>query len=415
MSERIHFTHERLDALDPAPAGKRVWYRDDRVLGLALMVTDKGAKTFYSVRWHPTKGKTEHFRLGRYPDLTVARARELAGKDRAAVADGKDPVRDRREARREYQDGITVRELADAFLELHAKVKKRSWRQDYRRIKGQIIPAWGFRKADEIRRRDVIALLDAIVARGAEVEANRTLALVRKLFNWANERDLLEGNPCLGVRAPGEETARERVLSDDEIRAVWNGCARLSPAMCAIFRLRLVTAQRGAEIAAMAWEHVDLKEATWWIPPEAHKGKRGHLVPLSPMATEILQGIKQSGPWVFAGRGNGSHVVALGKAGDDLVAASGVEFHPHDLRRTASTGMAAAGVEEWKISKVLGHAAGPDVRTATVTGRYNRYDYLTEKREALDRWALHLAAILGDWSGKVVALRTAVSQEVRHK
>ena len=129
----------------------------------------------------------------------------------------------------------------------YAKRRKRTWRKDERAIERDLKPAFGHRKAKEIKRKDVARLLHSIVERGAPVQANRTLEILRKLYNWAIAEEIVEVNPCYMIEAPGEERQRERVLKDEEIRLVWAAIEPETPLMRAMFKLRLVTAQRGGE------------------------------------------------------------------------------------------------------------------------------------------------------------------------
>ena len=154
-----------------------------------------------------------------------------------------------------------------------------------------VVKLWGDRKAREIMRRDAIKLLDDIVDRGAPIQANRTLACVRRMFNFAVERGILENSPCAGVKAPSSENRRDRVLSENEIRAFWASLDQASmtdPVKLAL-RFQLVTAQRKGEVIAATWDQFDLAAATWTIPTEKVKNKMAHRVPLSPLALKVLR------------------------------------------------------------------------------------------------------------------------------
>jgi len=223
--------------------------------------------------------------IGPYPTLTLADARERAKAALHEAARGGDPAADKKAERL----AETFGELAQAYLEKYAKAHKRSWREDARVIQRELLPKWGSRKAKDIKRRDVIALLDTIVERDAPIQANRVLALVRKIFNWGISRDIVENNPCTQVKSPGAERQRERVLSETELRAIWLAFEQLDPIVGGMFKLRLLTAQRGGEVESMRWLDLDLANGWWTIPANVAKNGRSHRVPLSSPALGILK------------------------------------------------------------------------------------------------------------------------------
>ena len=189
-------------------------YFDIKPPNLGLRVSSSGRKTWFIM--YRSGGRLRRLTLGTYPALSLADARGQAMAARHAVAEGENPAVQKYDARHTP----TMADLADQYLGMYAKVHKKSWREDVG-CSTIIMPNWGHRKAFDISRRDVIALLDHIVERGAPIQANRVLALIRKLYNWAISRDLIEHNPCIQVKPPGKEHQRDRVLTDDEIRLVW--------------------------------------------------------------------------------------------------------------------------------------------------------------------------------------------------
>ena len=206
-----HFTARWVAAV-PAPPEGQVDYFDQTPPSLGLRVAPSGRKTWFVM--YRASGRLRRYTLGTYPAVSLADARQRATDARHSVAHGGDPARHARKARH----APTVAELGAQYLDLYAKVQKKSWREDARYLATDVLPAWGQRQAADVRRRDVVVLLDQIVARGAPIAANRVLALVRKLWNWAISRDYLAHNPCLQVHPPGKEHSRERVLSAEEIR-----------------------------------------------------------------------------------------------------------------------------------------------------------------------------------------------------
>ncbi len=260
-----------------------------------------------------------------------------------------------------------------------------------------VIPAWRGRRARNIERKDVAALLDGIVQRGSPIAANRTLAVVRKMYNFALSRDLVPANPCAMVAAPARENVRERVLGADEIRAFWRGlpATAMGPAIQLALKLMLVTAQRKGEASRAEWPEIDLDAAVWIIPARKAKNGRAHRVPLSGLALDVLQQARDrigDARWVFRSPRSASPVrdTAIDHAVQQARGRLGVpDLTPHDLRRTAASHMTSLGVSRLAVSKILNHAE------PGVTAVYDRHSYDAEKRQALDRWASHLAALVG--------------------
>ena len=276
---------------------------------------------------------------------------------------------------------------------------------------GHLPIARRFLVAQDIDRADIIELLEKL-AETAPVSANRTLACVRKMFKWAILVGILDKNhhsPCRDIPRPSPESPRDRVLSEEEIRGVWNACDVLDPLMAALFRLRLVTAQRGGEVASMEWSEVDLESGWWVIPATKAKNKTQHRVPLTAMAVRILESLKRrqqkleneakrDSKFVFFAPRAASkpHVAELQKAAQRLRAATApdedsepIDFTPHDLRRTAASMMTSMQIPRSTVAKILNHT-DPSVTATT----YDKYSYDQEKRDALDAWAKRLMIII---------------------
>jgi integrase len=337
--------------------------------------------------------------LGTYPALPLADAREQAGRALHAVQfEGADPAADKKANRA----AETFAELAQEYLERHAKREKRSWRKDVLILEKDVLPRFGRRKAKDITRRDIIAMLDDIVERGAPIQANRTLEVVRKLFNWAIGRDIVQVNPCHRLPKPSSENQSDRVLNEAEMRAVWKAIEVEAPPTAAMFKLRLLTAQRGAEVLAMRWDQIS--DGWWTIPAEVAKNGLAHRVPLSPLAQSLLDAIRPLGRgsgWVFPGAQGNQHRVAVHKAHNRVRNRSRVSFVPHDLRRTAASHMTGMGISRLVVSKLLNHIE------RGVTAVYDRHSYDREKRAALEAWSAHLERITngsGVHDGNVIPL-----------
>lgn len=396
----INMTAQWVERLKPPL--KRTDYFDAKLKGLGLRASPTGNKVWfvmYRVKGDPTKRRLT---LDGYPVLSLADAREAAQATVISARRGFDPGREKQELR----TAPTFSDLAVEYIEKYAKKNKRSWKEDARIIRHDLNPKWGKRKAHDIKRRDVIYLLDAIVERGSPIQANRVLALVRKVYNWAISRDIVEFNPCLQVKAPAKEHQRDRVLGEDEIRSLWEAFESQDVHVGSMLKLRLLTAQRGGEIASMEWSDIDLVNAWWTIPADKSKNELSHRVPLSGPSIEILANLKRcagDSSWVFPSpTSSGRHIENVQKAAQRVRKAADVDnFVLHDLRRTAASYMTSYGISRLVVSKILNHVE------QGVTRVYDRHSYDREKRAALDLWAEKLHAILkgGSTSAEVVSLQ----------
>jgi Arm DNA-binding domain len=256
----IALTDRKVAGLKATP-DKQMDYFDRSFPGFGVRVSQHGRKTFI-LMYRNAERRFTRLTLGTYgqydTDLTLAKAREKARAELRKATEGRDPATERKTARAQ-----TFGALADFYLEKHAKRHKRSWRDDARMIR-QELDVWAHKPAAGIRRADVRELLERIVQRGAPVLANRVLALVRKMLNFAIDQEWIDANPAAKMPRPGgKELARSRVLTADELRAIWtyleqppDSDLRALDERCwtltrAALRLRLLTAQRGKEIIEM--------------------------------------------------------------------------------------------------------------------------------------------------------------------
>ena len=383
---RLKLTARTVDALHTSD-GRQVDYWDLDHPGFGVRVAGGGRKTWVVMYRH--NGRLRRHSLGTYPALSLADARHEALQAMARVATGADPAAERRALRA----ADTFGELAEEYLERHAKAKKRSWKEDDRILKAELLPHWKHTPLRDLKRRDVRTLVHAIAARPAPIMANRTLALVRKMLNFAIESEWIEANPASLIPKPGTEQSRDRVLTPDEIKAFWIAIEEEPPAIRVWLRLRLLTAQRGGEVVRMRWNDVDLATKWWTIPAEVTKNKLAHRVPLNATAVTLLREMRSSATpeqvWVCASSNPDVPVIHDAKKAIARVRRRmKVDFRGHDLRRTAASIMASAGVSRLVVAKVLNH-----VETG-VTAVYDRHSYDAEKRAALDLWGRELQRIL---------------------
>jgi integrase len=275
--------------------------------------------------------------------------------------------------------------------------KLRSRRQQFAT---DALPAWSDRPLDEVAWADVRCLIDD-VHRRAPIAANRQLALLKHFFGWCLKRRLITASPCADIDKPAPEAARDRTLSEAEVRRFWAATEEQGGDFRDVFRLQLVTAQRRGEVLGMRWREVDLDAMTWTIPAERAKNGRAHEVALTGLAVEILAARSREDTLVFPSvkprRGNEGRTALSGyhkakrRVVDAMGVGDGVRFH--DLRRTATTMMAEMGVPPQVVDRgLLNHKSGTIRGVAAV---YNKYEYAKEARDALLRWEARLRAIVG--------------------
>lgn len=363
--------------------------------GFYLRIGYGGTRTWGLLYWH--NGKKRRLKLGTYPAFSLADARERARVAKRSVEDGKDPAAEKQQTRK----ADTVAMLADAYLEKYAKVRKRSWRRDESVLRGYVKPPpLGPMKVHEVTRRDIKALLTKIHAT-APIQANRTLEIIRGMFNWAIREEeggpLLTVNPCTLIEPPAQEEERQRHYSPAELKALWQAFAGQGGTVDRSLRVMALTLQREMEVLRMRKADLDLPAGRWVVPPEHAKNGKAHVVPLVPAAVAVIEeAIAESGKseWVFPQPDTKKHATRsiFNTSLLRIREASKVaDFRPHDLRKTGATVMGELGVTEFDIGRVLNHT-----RTG-VTGRhYNLHMYEPEKRRALALWADRLAGIVGD-------------------
>jgi integrase len=284
-----------------------------------------------------------------------------------------------------------------------------------RTLERDVLPAWGNLPISSITRAHAISLIDAIAASGAKVQANRTLSRLRHLFNWAVERGRLPSSPIIGMKAPTKERARDRTLTDNELRWFLKSCKNIGWPFGPLAKLLLLTAQRRDEVGGIEWSEIDFDKKAWTIPRHRAKNDRSHEVHLSDAALSVLRSIPRVGNGVvFAVSGRAVSGFSHGKkrldaamltAQRDELGAQAEEIPHwilHDLRRTAATGMARLNIAPHVVDKVLNHVSGTIRGVAAV---YNRFEYLEERRAALEAWGRYVANLVAPAPANVVALR----------
>jgi integrase len=353
--------------------------------------------------------------------------------------DGVDPSTQKKAAREAEKAANSTTDRVDNVIDAYvkdylAKKAKPSWAKEAERLlRVEVVPKFGKKRLGDLSDDDIHKLLKEIAER-APITANRTFAVFRKLCHWAMSRDggkLIKTSPCDGVEMPTPERPRDRVLDDAEIKLAWQAFESIGWPFGPIGKLLLLTGARRDEVASMEWREVDLEASVWRIPKERTKNKRAHEVPLPAVAVDILKGLPHVEPkrgpdgkvrpaLVFSTTG-ATAVSGFSRAkeaidaaitdrlqdeakarGDDPDEINAPDWVIHDLRRTVATNLQKLGVRLEVTEAVLNHVSGS---RAGIVGIYQRHEWATEKRQALDAWARRLEAIVtGAATSNVVEL-----------
>ena len=460
---RLKFIDRTIQSLKPSD--KRVEYWDESLPGFGMRISPAGRKSpsgrkAWIVMYRRPNGSAVRLKLGSYPAVGLADARLKAKTYLGQIEiEGRDPVAERHAER----DAETFGQLAEIYMRKWAKQvgangrpRKRSWAEDERQINRYLLPGWRTRKVKDITRRAVRDLVEAISERrlrkgttengqekvGAPIMSNRVLALVKKMFNFALDREWIDANPAARLKPVAPETARDRVLSAEEIRTLWLALDSEHHRIATLFRTLLLTAQRSGEASRMRWLQLQptlfertpdglvfpskLEPIVWTIPGPDAKNGLAHEVPLSGAVIDLLRDLathdeaerlrinstrraqrnqteRPVSEYVFPSRKTDGPYVEIQKAVQRLRRRCGFGFTAHDLRRTAATLMADAGVPENIIPKILNHTESGVTRR-----HYNLHAYRSEKRAALETWARHVQTILASKqsaTGSVVPFR----------
>lgn len=436
-----------------ASAGTREDLSDKALPGLRLRVTPKGRGSWV-LACRDGVGAMRRFQLGAYPALGVGEAREAARRERVRVRQGRDPIRERREAAqaarvRGERDRLTLGVLVEDWR--RERLIHRSPRYAHeavRALKVAFSAEWE-RPAEALDRAGVLRVLDGIARRRTAHRGNatdrnpmaaRTAAYGRACFTWALKRDMVPTNPFEILPDRPAAPTREHVLSDDELAGVWAAASAMDGAFGRMVRILILTGQRRDEVAGIRWEELSADLATWTIPGSRTKNGRPQLVPLSPMARDVLADLDRGKGLVFPSKAAKAAVEADrgAKSGagettfsawskakarlDNAIAdarareaqARRVEpellapWRLHDLRRTLATGLQRLGVRLEVTEAMLNHVSGT---RAGIVGVYQRHDWATEKRAAINAWAVHLQSVLegreGAGAGEALVLRQA--------
>jgi integrase len=416
-NEKRTLTDRLLKSLKPALAGKRDDFWDTVVPGFGVQVTERGHRSYILIARYPGKSDPTRRKIGDYGALTLEQARERARAWLEMIRKGVDPAleeqRHRQSEMRRQENSFAC--VADAFIaeKLPCERKGREVERDIRR---ELIPIWGKRPITDIADIDVLSLIKA-KKRTAPAQARNLFGIVKRLLKWAVDQRCydLKMSPVADLKPTtvvGDKVTGDRILSDQEVFALWRAAARIPYPHGPVYQLLLLTGLRLNEVADAAWPEFDPAERLWTIPATRMKGKNGkarpHVVPITDEIGRVLQKLPRfkKGSHLFSTTFGASPVWisdkvkkrvdermlrtlrALARArGDDP---AGVVLQPwknHDIRRTVRSGLSRLKISEEAREAVLAHAR-PGIK-----GTYDKYDYLDEKREALELWAGRLRTI----------------------
>ena len=385
---RVKLTKSAIDAL-PTPTSDVVYW-DAGLPGFGMKVTPKGRKVFVVLyRTGGAGSKLRKYTIGPYGRVTLHQARVGAQKVFAAKLEGRDPATEKREAKRR---AVTdrVEDLLETFIAQHLS-QNRSGREISRLLRREVGKPWAGRSIHEISKRDVVEVVSAIEQRGAPVAANKALKSIKTFLRWCVGRAVLDQSPAEGVPLPKKEVARDRVLSDEELTQVILAARMIGGPYGAIVEMLALTGQRREEVARIKWRGIGSHGRVWTLPKSRAKNAKSHVVHLSQQSLTLLKGTGRRAGFVFSFDGAKPFNV-FSRAKRHLDQISGVTgWRLHDLRRTCVSGMARLGVAPHVADKILNHQAGTISGVAAV---YQRHEFLSERKEALDRWDSHVSQIL---------------------
>jgi integrase len=380
----------------------------DGTTGLRLAVFPSGAKSWIARYRRPDSGKTAKLTIGKYPAMRLSTARIRVSEARDAVSKGADPGKAKRATKIRAQEAEAA--LSADTVELHVKqhlersrreVSDSHWKQAGLAL-NDAVQAWHGRPVSAITRRDIRDLVEKIAETRGPIAGNRAFSHVRRFFGALIERDIITASPCVGLKRPAKEAARERVLAAAEIKAVHDALTAIGGPLAACALMMLYNGQRRGECVNM--RRSEISDGVWSLPGAKVKNRRPHTVPSSRQMLDLIERQPVLGDLIFSYNGDKpasgfSHL----KRQVDGIARLEAPWCWHDLRRTCASGLQRLGIRAEVIERALNHISGS---FRGVAGVYQRDPLTDEVRGALSRWGDHVEQIVKGEDGKVVKLRS---------
>jgi integrase len=372
---------------------------DTECRGLGVRVTAAGARVFL-VQWtDPATKQKRRETLGAWGGITIEQAREAARVKLGDVAKGIDPravrLAQREAAKREKAEtALTLEAMVADWASLHLAHKRPRYAAEAQRAIRNAFVAHLKKPASRLTKADAVAVLDRMLTAGSAAMAGRTMAYARACYAWAEKRGKVTSNPFVGLPIGAGITARERVLSAEEIGRVWNAALAMPEPWGPLFRMLMITLARREEVAGMRWSELSPDLATWTIPGARMKRGQAHVVALPEAAREALAAVTRikGQDLVFTTTGR-TPVSGFTKAKASLDGRAKVTgWRLHDIRRTGVSSLAAMGFNPVVADLLLAHQP---TRLSTVARVYQRHDFAAERESALRTWAAHITQCAG--------------------
>lgn len=380
---RVRFTDRFVQSVKVEGKGRKE-HSDAICPGLYLRVASTGSKTFYII---VRAGKLKRVKIGSYPSISLATARQLAMEKmrKWTFSPAAPPLE-----LPPNQATLSLRGLIDSYSKLHLQVRVKTWKNVLASLRQPAVQHLQDRPVDSIDKREIVDVLDNLVAAGKPHAATNLLKALRAAFNWANDRGDMKGNPCERVRQPVATTQRDRILTDGEIGRVLRACDHVPFPFGAMVRVLLHTGARRNEVAHMRWS--ELAGNVWTLPAARSKSGRANVLTLPPAVMVVITSMPRPADggdgFIFSttdGRRPSSDFTRRKRVLDEASRTS--NFHLHDLRRSARSLMAKLGVDREVARRVIGHSVDH------LDAIYDRHDYVAEKADALVRLADYLTSL----------------------
>jgi integrase len=406
MKQRL--TDRALAALKPK--AKQYDLMDADVPGLGVRV-GKTSKAFILLARFPGSKNPTRRTIGDYGVMTLAEARDKAREWRKLLSEGNDPSveEERRKLAQARRQENSFASVAETYFEHLRRMKLRGAHEVERAVRRELIPRWAKRPITDIKREDLLEIIDACIKNGSPSAAHHVHSYTSRMWNWAIERGTygLESSPADRLRPAkviGPKVVRKHILSDDELRALWHAADETGYPFGPFVQILILTGQRRNEVAGMRWR--EIKDDVWTVPAERFKSNATHLVPLSSTAVAILESLPRfkKGDYLFSTTMGEKPISGFSKSKrrlDKKMRLALGEFEPfrlHDIRRSMRTGLSALKISDTVAEMCIGHGAKGLRRV------YDQHRYVAEMREAMNAWAARLRDLVTPPPANVVKL-----------